>query len=94
MPRDPPGFDDLSVRGFTVVTLMRDPETVSQYGVYGRDYTDDGEWFALAAIPNIGRKTIDELLASGVIEAKSGSGTNCWKCLYRMAQDFGDLWVE
>jgi hypothetical protein len=95
--RDPSSFDDLSVRGFTVVTLMRDPEVISQYGVYGRDYSDDGEWFAVAAIPNVGRKTIEELLGARVIEAKRGPGNMYWKYLYRLVnapEDFGDLWVE
>jgi hypothetical protein len=97
----------LSARARYVIGLLKNPDQEVYLGGPYRDGTtrsysvrewcqhgkDDG-WFVLYRIPNIGLKTITELVAAEIIEMMPGNPR-----AYRLAksnegeQDFGDLWI-
>lgn len=91
----------LSTRATSLLALMREPDgrhvpfpgTYPNHKYTGWDYTTDGEWFRLHAMPGFARKTITALLEAGAIE---GDGTGYYRLTTRnewLWQDFGDLWV-
>jgi hypothetical protein len=87
----------LSARARNVIDGMRNPDRICWIDrgkiYYWRQYSDDGEWFNLARVVNVGAKTIAELLSVKLIERKDEP-----PILYRLIADtedldFGDLWV-
>jgi hypothetical protein len=78
----------LSGRAMFLLELMRSPDRAGE-----PDFMWDGEWFRAPLAGNIGKKTITELCAAGLIEAKHNER---WCVFYRLThsdEDFGDLWV-
>jgi hypothetical protein len=94
----------LSRRARYVIELLNDPDREIWRDRHGRSHTvreicprGANEWFMLGySIPNIGPKTIAELVIAGVIEMKPDVRGE--PRVYRLVdheaeQDFGDLWV-
>jgi hypothetical protein len=82
-----------SGRAEVVLMLMREPDRVLNYGqgLKGRCFTEDGEWFLLWRIPNIGKQTIAELLSAHAIEPHELQHLIGFRLPPH--DDFGDLWL-
>ena len=81
-------MSELSKRAQHLLKLMRSPEQSEKPA-----FMWDGEWFLAPLAGNIGRKTIADLCAAGLIEAQNNERWCCWYRLVRADEDFGDLWV-
>ena len=101
--------EQLSGRALRVIDWLQDPDQTAWTGGYTdltgktqplriRDYSADGEWFAVQNFYSTGSKTIAELIAAGAIEMRPDNKRGEPRVYrltenYKVEQDFGDLWV-